>query len=195
VSGEGGSDFGAPDDPMLGQVLYDAARIAARVAELGAAIDRDHGGKVPVLVTVLRGATVFASDLARAMRCQHEMDFLAVSAFGGAAAGDHVRVLKDLQVDVRDRPVVLVEDVVDTGLTLGFLLRWLRAHGPSSVDVCTLLDRPHRRLVESPIRYSGFRVPDRFYVGYGFDYRQRYRNLPDLVELRLDDPVPLLSGA
>jgi hypoxanthine phosphoribosyltransferase len=186
---------GTSTDPQLGPVLYDAARIASRVAELGGAIDEDLGGRVPVLVTVLKGATVFASDLARAMTCQHEMDFLAVSSFAGGGSGGQVQVLKDLQVDIAGRAVLLVEDVVDTGLTLGYLLRMLEARGPASVDVCTLLDRPHRRLVDAPIRYSGFRVPDSFVVGYGFDFQQRYRNLPDLVELRLDDPVPLLAGA
>jgi len=178
-------------------VIYDSERIAARVRELGAQIDVDYAGRVPMLVTVLTGATMFAADLTRAMSLQHEMDFLAVSAYGSAVPGDSARVLKDLQVPVTNRDVILVEDVVDTGLTLSFILRFLESHVPASLEVCTLLDRPQRRLVERTIKYRGFTVPDRFLVGYGFDHRQKYRNLPDLHELMLtaEDRERLLSGS
>ncbi|MBC7644069.1 MAG: hypoxanthine phosphoribosyltransferase [Thermoleophilia bacterium] len=181
----------------MGPVVYDGERIGARVRELGANIDADYAGRVPVLVTVLTGATMFAADLTRAMNLQHEMDFLAVSAYGSAEPGDSARVLKDLQVSVANRDVILVEDVIDTGLTLSFILRFLETHEPRSLEVCTLLDRPQRRLVECRIKYRGFTVPDRFLVGYGFDHRQKYRNLPDLHELMLtaEDRERLLSGS
>lgn len=178
---------GARAWPELGPVLYDRHSIAARVRALGAQISRDYEGRAPVLVTVLKGATMFAADLARALTVQHEMDFLAISAYGEAGSVDQARVLKDLQLPVTGRDVILVEDVVDTGLTLRFLQRWLERQEPASLEVCTLLDRPHRRLAEIPIAYRGFTVPDRFYVGYGFDYRHRFRNLPDLHELLVDD--------
>ncbi len=172
--------------PSPGRVIYDRDRIANRVAELGAQISADYANDVPVLVTVLTGATVFASDLARELSVQHEMDFLAISAYGEHDPGDHARVLKDLQQAVNGRSIILIEDVVDTGLTLGFLLQWLHGKAPASVDVVTLLDRPHRRLIDVPIRYRGFTAPDVFLVGYGFDYRQQFRGLPDMHELPLD---------
>jgi hypoxanthine phosphoribosyltransferase len=172
--------------PPLGSVLYDRAQIAERVAALGAQLSEDYAGRVPVLVTVLKGATVFVADLARALTIQHELDFLALTAWGDEGGGMQARILKDLQLPIAGRDVILVEDIIDTGLTLRFLLRWLAMREPATLEVCSLLDRPHRRLVDEHIRYRGFTVPDRFYVGYGFDYQQRYRNLPDLHELQLD---------
>jgi hypoxanthine phosphoribosyltransferase len=185
----GAAEHDLPAPPPPGSIVYSSDRIAARVAELGADISADYAHDVPVLVTVLTGATVFAADLARELSVQHEMDFLAISAYGEHDSGDHARVLKDLQHPVNGRSVLLVEDVVDTGLTLGFLLQWIHGKEPRSVDVVTLLDRPHRRLVDVPIRYRGFVAPDRFLVGYGFDYRQQYRGLPDMHELPLDPTI------
>lgn len=175
------------DAPRLGSVLYTHEQIEARVSALGREVSEYYAGATPVLVTVLKGATVFAADLTRRMGIPHEMDFLAVSAYGDGTTGVQAQILKDLQIPVQGRDVLLVEDVIDTGLTLRFLKRWLETHEPASIEVCTLLDRPHRRLVDEPVRFRGFTVPDRFYVGYGFDYRQQYRNLPDLHELELDD--------
>lgn len=172
--------------PTLGPMLYDREQLHTRVAQLGREVSEHYAGSTPVLVTVLKGATVFVADLARAMTIPHEMDFLAVSALGDGLTGVQAQILKDLQIPVAGRDVLLVEDVVDTGLTLSFLLRWLATHDPASVEVCALLDRPHRRIIDDGLRFRGFTVPDRFYVGYGFDYRQRYRNLPDLHELNLD---------
>ncbi len=180
-------------EPQLGEVLYSSSDIAARVQALGAEVSEDLAGTTPVVVTVLTGATIFSADLTRAMDLPHEMDFLAVSAFDGHAPGDQVQVTKDLQHPIADRDVVLVEDVIDTGLTLRFILSWLESRRPRSIRVCTLLDRPHRRLAEVDIHYRGFTPPDGFYVGYGFDWRQRYRNLPDLVELDLS-PAPVAPG-
>jgi hypoxanthine phosphoribosyltransferase len=175
------------DAPQLGPVLFDRHRIAERVEALAADVSEYYQGSVPVLVSVLTGATFFAADLARSLTIEHEMDFLAVSAYGDGTTGVQAQVLKDLQIPVTGRDVLLVEDVVDTGLTLRFLMRWLETHEPASVEVCALLDRPHRRLVDEGVRFRGFTVPDKFYVGYGFDYRQRFRNVPQLHELELDD--------
>jgi hypoxanthine phosphoribosyltransferase len=175
------------DAPRLGPILYTREQLAARVETLGHEVSEYYDDSIPVLVTVLKGATIFAADLVRHMTIAHEMDFLALSAYGDGTTGVQAQILKDLQIPVTGRDVLLVEDVVDTGLTLRFLMRWLETHDPASIEVCTLLDRPHRRLVDDPVRFRGFTVPDRFYVGYGFDYRQRFRNLPDLHELELDD--------
>ena len=175
------------DTPRLGSILYTDDQIQARVAALGREISEFYGDAIPVLVTVLKGATIFAADLVRQMSIAHEMDFLAVSAYGDGTTGVQAQILKDLQIPVQGRDVLLIEDVIDTGLTLRFVHRWLETHEPASLEVCTLLDRPHRRLVDEPVRFRGFTVPDKFYVGYGFDYRQRHRNLRDLHELELDD--------
>ncbi|MCW2923723.1 MAG: hypoxanthine phosphoribosyltransferase [Thermoleophilia bacterium] len=175
------------DAPRLGPILYSREQLDSRVATLGREVSEHYAGSVPVLVTVLKGATVFAADLVRHMTVAHEMDFLALSAYGDGTTGVQAQILKDLQIPVAGRDVLLVEDVIDTGLTLRFLVKWLETHEPASIEVCTLLDRPHRRLVDAPVRFRGFTVPDRFYVGYGFDYRQRFRNLPDLHELELDE--------
>lgn len=175
------------DVPRLGPVLYTRQQLDARVQVLGREVSDYYEDSIPVLVTVLKGATIFAADLVRHMTIPHEMDFLALSAYGDGTTGVQAQILKDLQIPVAGRDVLLVEDVVDTGLTLRFLMKWLETHEPASLDVCTLLDRPHRRLVDEAVRFRGFTVPDRFYVGYGFDYRQRFRNLPDLHELELDD--------
>lgn len=170
---------------LPGPVIFTAEQIATRVAELGAEITADYHDRIPIFVTVLRGAIVFASDLVRTITIPHEMDFLAMSAYGEDEPGGQARILKDVTMPMQGRDLILVEDIIDTGLTLRFILRWLETHEPESIAVCTLLDRPHRRLVDVDIAYRGFTVPDRFYVGYGFDYQQRYRNLPCLVELQL----------
>lgn len=176
---------GAGEPGAVGPVLYSRQQIAERVTALGEQISRDYAGRVPVLVTVLKGATIFAADLARTLTIPHEMDFLAISTYSGEEGSPQARVLKDLQLSVAGRDVILVEDVIDTGLSLRFILRWLQTHDPATIAVCTLLDRPYRRLAEVEIAYRGFTVPDKFYVGYGFDYQQSYRNLPELRELAL----------
>jgi hypoxanthine phosphoribosyltransferase len=176
-------------EPQLGARLYDGEQIAARVEALGREISEFYAGATPVLLTVLKGATVFAADLTRQMSVPHEMDFLALSAYGEGGSGAQAQILKDLQIPITGRDVLLVEDVVDTGLTLRFLTKYLRNHAPASIEVVTLLDRPHRRLVDEPVRFRGFTVPDRFFVGYGFDYRQQYRNLPGLHELELEESL------
>lgn len=164
--------------PMPGEVFLHRDTIAARVAELGAQIARDHRGDELVLVTVLRGAVIFLTDLSRAIPMPHRIDFMAFTAYRGG--GSRIRLVKDLDRPIRDQHVVIVEDVIDTGLTLHALRTMLRFRGPAAIEVCTLLDRPYRRLVEVDVRYRGFTATDRFVVGYGFDHRQRFRHLPDI---------------
>ena len=141
---------------------------------------------------MLKGSFVFVADLARAIRIPHAMDFLALAGYGGPLGGrSGVRIVKDLDLPVTGRDVLVVEDVVDTGLTLNFLVRTLALRHPADLAVCTLLDRPYRRLIDDlPVRYSGFTVPDEFFVGYGFDLDQRYRGLPDIRVVRAEPDVP-----
>lgn len=156
--------------------------LAARVGELGAEIGRDYAGRDLVLVTVLKGAFVFAADLARAIPEPHAMDFLVLAGYGGRLGGrSRIRLIKDLDQPVTGRDVLLVENVVDTGLTLNYVVKTLTLRGPRDVAVCSLLDRPYRRLVDDlPMRYVGFTVPDQFFVGYGFHVHERFRGLPDI---------------
>jgi hypoxanthine phosphoribosyltransferase len=156
--------------------------IAARVGELGAEIGRDYAGRDLVLVTILKGAFVFAADLARAIHEPHSMDFLVLAGYGGGLGGrSRIRLIKDLDLPITGRDVLLVENVVDTGLTLNYVVKTLTLRGPRDVAVCTLLDRPYRRLVDDlPMRYVGFTVPDQFFVGYGFHVQERFRGLPDV---------------
>jgi hypoxanthine phosphoribosyltransferase len=161
-------------------------QIATRVRELGAEISRDYADHVPLLVSVLKGAVYFLTDLSRAMEIPVEIDFMAITSYGSARARSGVvRLIKDLDVEITGRHVLLVEDVIDTGLTAGYLLRLLQARSPATLRVCTLLDRPYRRILDTvEIAYRGFEIPDRFVVGYGLDYRERYRHLPFIGVLR-----------
>lgn len=160
--------------------------IASRVAEVGTEIARDYAGRDLLLVGVLRGAFVFLADLARAVPLPLSIDFVALAGYaGGASASGAVRIMKDLDAPVAGRDVLIVENVVDTGLTLNYLVRTLALREPADLTVCTLLDRPYRRLVDDlPLRYVGFTVPDEFYVGYGFDLDGRSRGHPDLRAVR-----------
>jgi hypoxanthine phosphoribosyltransferase len=161
------------------EILISEERIHQRVSEMGRAISRDYAGRAPLLVGVLRGVLIFMADLLRAVTIPVEVDFIAVSSF---RVEDHfegaVRLVKDLEASISGRHVLFVEDVIDTGLTLNYLLRSLRAREPASLEVCVLFDKPRRRLIDIPLKYKGFDLPDRFIVGYGLDYRERYRNLP-----------------
>lgn len=159
-----------------------------RVRELGAEIANDYSNREPVLVGSLKASLVFIADLSRAIPIFHSLDFVELAGYGSARMGGHqqIRVLKDLDLDIRGRDVLVVEDVVDTGLTLNYLVRTFELRGPASVAAVTLLDRPYRRLVDDlPVRYVGFAVPDELYVGYGFDLEERYRELPNLHLLNL----------
>ena len=171
----------------MGEVYLPAEDIAARVHELGAEIAADYADREPLLVAALKASLFFVTDLSRAIPILHHLDFIELQGYDGAATGGHsgIRLLKDLDTDVAGRDLIIVEDVVDTGLTLNYLCRTLRLRSPGSLAVATLLDRPYRRLVdELPVRYVGFTVPDELFVGYGFDLDERYRNLPDLHVLR-----------
>ena len=169
-------------DPRVGDVYLSAETIRGRVAELGAQIAEDYAGREPLLVGVLRASIIFIADLSRAVPTPHGLDFVALAGYGRALGGHwRVRVMKDLDAPIAGRDVLVCDLVVDTGLTLNYLLNSLRLRDPASVAACTLLDRPYRRLVDDlPIRYVGFTLPDEFYVGYGFDLDGRYRGLPDI---------------
>jgi hypoxanthine phosphoribosyltransferase len=162
----------------ISDVLLTEQQIRRRVAELGAAVAADYADLDPMLVGVLRGVVVFMADLMRAIPIPFGVDFLAISSYGAQAQPGQVRLLKDLESSVDGRHVLFVEDMVDTGLTLHTLLRMLGERNPASLHVCTLFDKPRLRLVRLPLRYVGFELPDRYVVGYGLDYRQRFRNLP-----------------
>lgn len=161
------------------KVLITEAEIKYKTHELGALISTEYAGKDLVMVSVLRGGVIFIADLIRSMSIPVTIDFMAISSYGPSTdTSGVVRVIKDLEENVVGRHVLIVEDIIDTGLTLSYLLRSLKAREPASLDVCVLLDKSARRIVDLPIKYKGFDVPDVFVVGYGLDFRQKYRNLP-----------------
>jgi hypoxanthine phosphoribosyltransferase len=163
----------------IGEVLLSEDRIAAKVAELGARISADYAGRPVTLVSVLKGSLPFMADLMRAIEIPVRIDLMEVSSYGGTATESSglVRILKDLSASIADEHVLIVEDIIDTGLTLNYLIRYLRGKAPATLRICTLLDKPARRLVEIPVDYRGFTIPDQFVVGYGLDYGELYRNL------------------
>ena len=166
-------------DPNLGEVVISTEALRDRIAELGAAITRDYEGRPPLLVGVLKGAFVFMSDLARAIKLPVEFDFMAISSYGSATkTSGVVRIVKDLDLDLTDRHVIVVEDIIDSGLTLNYLRKSLLARGPASLEVCTLLVRQGPQTEDLGLRYVGFTIPPAFVIGYGLDVDQRYRNLP-----------------
>lgn len=171
----------------ISEILFTAEQIQARVLELGAAISRDYVGCRPLLVGVLKGVFPFIADLARAITIPIEVDFMAIASYSAESRRNGVvRIQKDLDMAIEGRHVLFVEDVVDTGLTLNYVLRNLRSREPATLQVCTMFDKGTRRLVRIPIHYKGFDLPDRFVVGYGLDYRELYRNLPFVGLLRAD---------
>ncbi len=175
------SEFHSPDL----EILIDAETLKRRIAELGAEITRDYAGKVPHLVCVLKGAVVFLAELMRHIDLPVTLDFIAVSSYGDATrTSGEVRIIKDLDESLAGRDVLLVEDILDTGLTLSYLMNNFLSRGVKSLRIVTLLNKPSRRLVEVPIAYKGFDIPDAFVVGFGLDYAQRYRNLPFIAVLK-----------
>ena len=167
------------DDPNLGETVVSEKELEVRVAELGAQITADYQDRAPLLVGVLKGAFVFMSDLARAVRLPVEFDFMAVSSYGSATkTSGVVRIVKDLDLDLTGRHVLVVEDIVDSGLTLSYLRRNLMARGPASLEVCALLVKEGLQKSDPDLRYVGFTIPPDFVVGYGLDAGERYRNLP-----------------
>ena len=173
-----------PSEADVQEVLISAERMQARVAELGAQISRDYEGKNPVIVGVLVGAAVFTADLLRCITIPCFLDFVAISSYGKESRSSGVvRIIKDLDESVESRHVVIIEDIIDTGLTLNYLLDMMRHRNVASVKVCSMLDKPSRRLTNVEVDYVGFEVPDEFVVGYGLDFAQRYRNLPYVAVL------------
>jgi hypoxanthine phosphoribosyltransferase len=173
-------------DPQIGEILVQADDLRNRIKELGREISRDYEGRDPLLVGVLKGAVFFLSDLMRELTVPCEVDFMAVASYGSATQSSGVvRILKDLEAPVEGREILIVEDIVDSGLTLQYLLRNLESREPRSLEVCALLTKPARREVELPIRYVGFEIPNKFAIGYGLDYDERYRNLPYVAALNL----------
>jgi hypoxanthine phosphoribosyltransferase len=175
-------------DAAIGEILVQADELRHRVRQLGEEVSRDYEGRDLVLIGVLKGAVFFLSDLMRHIDIPCEVDFMAVASYGSATdSSGVVRILKDLDAAIEGRDVLIVEDIVDSGLTLSYLLRNLRARTPRSLEVCALLTKPSRRKVELPTRYVGFEIPDKFAIGYGLDYSERYRNLPFVAALAAKD--------
>jgi hypoxanthine phosphoribosyltransferase len=181
----------------LASVLFTAGEIQARVRALGEAITTDYAGRTPVLISILKGAAMFHADLLRAIDLSVSVDFMSISSYGARSAGV-VRIMKDLDEDIVGRDVILVEDIVDTGLTATYLLSALGAREPASLEICTLLDKSARRITPVPVRYRGFECPDVFVLGYGLDFEEVYRNLPYIIaandmEALAEDPLALVK--
>ncbi len=169
----------------IGEILVTEEDLERRVAELGAELSRDYAGKELLLIGVLKGAVPFLADLMRSLEVDCEVDFMAVSSYGSSTdSSGIVRILKDLDAPIEGRDVLIVEDIVDSGLTLSYLFRMLRGRNPATLEVCALLTKPERREVDLPIRYVGFEIPNRFAIGYGLDIDQRYRNLDYVAALK-----------
>jgi hypoxanthine phosphoribosyltransferase len=163
----------------VGEILIDSDELRARVAELGEEITTDYTGRDLLLIGVLKGAVFFIADLMRHLQVPCEVDFMAISSYGaGTDSSGVVRILKDLDINIAERNVLVVEDIIDSGRTLRYLMRNLQARQPASIEICALLTKPERREIDVPVRYLGFEIPNRFVVGYGLDFAERYRNLP-----------------
>jgi hypoxanthine phosphoribosyltransferase len=172
------------NDPAIGATLIEEDALAQRIRELGAEISADYAGRDLFLVGVLKGAVFFIADLMRKLELHCEIDFMAVASYGSSTdSSGVVRILKDLDAPIEGRDVLIVEDIVDSGLTLNYLLRTLKARNPATLEVCALLTKPERLKVKLPIRYVGFEIPNRFAIGYGLDLDERYRNLPYVAAL------------
>ena len=171
-------------DPKIGEILVQPDQLQRRVRELGEQISGDYEGRNPLLIGVLKGAVFFLADLMREITVPCEVDFMAISSYGSATQSSGVvRILKDLDRAIEGRHVLIVEDIVDSGLTLQYLMRNLGARKPASLEVCALLTKPERRKVDMPMRYLGFEIPDKFAIGYGLDFAEHYRNLPYVAAL------------
>jgi hypoxanthine phosphoribosyltransferase len=177
-------------ESVVGEVLIDAETLSGRVAELGAEVSADYEGRDLLLIGVLKGAVFFMADLMRKLAIPCEVDFMAISSYGASTdSSGVVRILKDLDINIEGRDVLVVEDIIDSGLTLSYLMRNLESRQPASLEVCALLTKPARREIEVPVRYVGFEIPNRFVIGYGLDFGERYRNLPYVAVLS-DEALP-----
>jgi hypoxanthine phosphoribosyltransferase len=163
----------------VGEILIGEDDLQARIRELGAELSADYAGREVLLVGVLKGAVFFMADLMRSLTIPCEIDFMAISSYGASTdSSGVVRILKDLDINIEGRHVLVIEDIVDSGLTLSYLVRNLESREPASLEVCALLTKPTRREIDVPVRYIGFEIPNRFVIGYGLDFAERYRNLP-----------------
>src|SRR5262245_15571836 len=184
---QGGARVSTQLDAAIGEILIDDETLAARVAELGAEVSADYEGRDLLLIGVLKGAVFFMADLMRHLTVPCEVDFMAVASYGDSTdSSGVVRILKDLDINIEGRDVLVVEDIIDSGLTLSYLMRNLESREPASLEVCALMTKPARRQIDVPVRYIGFEIPDRFVVGYGLDLAERYRNLPCVAVLSED---------
>ena len=171
-------------ESAVGEILIDEETLSARVAELGAEVSVDYQGRDLLLIGVLKGAVFFMADLMRHLSVPCEVDFMAISSYGDSTdSSGVVRILKDLDINMEGRHVLVVEDIIDSGLTLSYLMRNLESREPATLEVCALLTKPARREIDVPVRYVGFEIPNRFVVGYGLDFAERYRNLPYVAVL------------
>jgi hypoxanthine phosphoribosyltransferase len=171
----------------VGEVLIEQEPLQARIAELGQEISREYDGRDLLLVGVLKGAVFFMADLMRELTIPCEIDFMAISSYGAATdSSGVVRILKDLDANIAGRDVLVVEDIIDSGLTLSYLMRSLKARKPASLEICALLTKPERREIDVPVRFVGFEIPNKFVIGYGLDFAERYRNLPYVAVLHPD---------
>jgi hypoxanthine phosphoribosyltransferase len=171
-------------EAAVGEILIERETLAARVAELGAEVSADYEGRDLLLIGVLKGAVFFMADLMRHLTVPCEVDFMAISSYGDATdSSGIVRILKDLDINIEGRHVLVVEDIIDSGLTLSYLIRNLESREPATLEVCALLTKPTRREIDVPVRYVGFEIPNKFVVGYGLDFAERYRNLPYVAVL------------
>ena len=168
----------------VGEILIESDALQARISELGQEISKEYEGRDLLLVGVLKGAVFFMADLMRELTVPCEIDFMAISSYGAATdSSGVVRILKDLDVNIAGRHVLVVEDIIDSGLTLSYLMRSLRARKPASLEICALLTKPDRREIEVPVRFVGFEIPNKFVIGYGLDHAEKYRNLPYVAVL------------
>jgi hypoxanthine phosphoribosyltransferase len=171
----------------VGEVLIEADALQARIAELGAEISQEYDGRDLLLIGVLQGAVFFMADLMRELSIPCEIDFMAISSYGaGTDSSGVVRILKDLDENIAGRDVLVVEDIIDSGLTLSYLMRSLKARKPASLEICALLTKPARREIDVPVKFVGFEIPNKFVIGYGLDFDERYRNLPYVAVLHPD---------
>ena len=177
-------------ESAVSEVLIDDETLQRRVAELGEEVSADYAGRDLLLIGVLKGAVFFMADLMRKLTIPCEVDFMAISSYGASTdSSGVVRILKDLDINIEGRDVLVVEDIIDSGLTLSYLMRNLESREPATLEVCALLTKPDRREIEVPVRYVGFEIPNRFVIGYGLDFGERYRNLPYVAVLS-DDALP-----
>jgi hypoxanthine phosphoribosyltransferase len=171
----------------VAEILIDEDSLQRRIADLGDEVSADYAGRDLLLIGVLKGAVFFMADLMRRLTVPCEIDFMAISSYGGQTdSSGVVRILKDLDMNIKGREVLVVEDIIDSGLTLSYLMRNLRSREPASLEICALMTKPSRREINVPVRYVGFEIPNRFVIGYGLDFDERYRNLPYVGVLNAD---------